>query len=190
MEQLIDSPHIWAPVVSLLLRRCSSLHPDFMRMASLHNSSKVGTHMKCTDALHANLGRHGSQMDEQCYSTWLQLISKIFVDVSKNPLAGKATDLATLWLLRFLSEFAAAWPQHCQHSALSASLSVGKPSFLKAAKRTEWQVRCLTLLPLYLLVSTKSNVYVPCQNSTMQSLILFPFTSGDLGCTCAVAIPE
>ncbi|BDA48015.1 Serine-protein kinase ATM [Coccomyxa sp. Obi] len=77
------------------------------------------------------LRRHGHQVDKDCYAAWLQLLKEPF---EETLLAGKASDLDIMWLLRCTAELAAAWPDTCEPPPLSSS------SGFSSCVRGHWQV--------------------------------------------------
>ena len=74
-------------------------------------------------------------MDKDCYAAWLQLLKEPF---EKTLLAGKASDLEIMWLLRCTAELAAAWPDTYEQGTPSAAPTVSESSRFSAC--AHWQV--------------------------------------------------
>ena len=106
----MESPSVWAPVLSMLLHRCS-LHS---LPACMHAAGPARWHTS-----HHTLSlspRYGSQLEQQQYLEWARQLAAAV----EGPLRllssqiwhqGGPPDQAALWLLRLVADLAAAWPR-------------------------------------------------------------------------------
>ncbi len=81
-----------------------------------------------------------------CYAAWLQLLKETF---EETLLAGKASDLDIMWLLRCTAELAAAWPDACEQGTPSAPPPLSRPSGFPSCVRGHWQASRVQMESLF-----------------------------------------
>ena len=137
LERSMESPSVWAPVLSMLLHRCS-LHS---LPACMHAAGPARWHTS-----HHTLSlspRYGSQLEQQQYLEWARQLAAAV----EGPLRllssqiwhqGGPPDQAALWLLRLVADLAAAWPRSLGSTSAAATMTAGAQL---TGWRAHWKVR-------------------------------------------------